>query len=109
MTIYSHGAPDDHRSVHTFPTRRSSDLSRSRDRPPRHCPKVHWPKRRGAPRHRSQCATPANGLSDNVDRKSTRLNSSHVKISYAVFCLKKKKYFYMLLINPCALSSTFDS
>src|SRR5690606_41475284 len=26
------------------------------------------------------------------DRKSTRLNSSHVKISYAVFCLKKKKY-----------------
>src|SRR5690606_5335420 len=26
----------------------------------------------------------------NLDRKSTRLNSSHVKISYAVFCLKKK-------------------
>src|SRR5207302_10998593 len=26
------------------------------------------------------------------DRKSTRLNSSHVKISYAVFCLKKKKW-----------------
>src|SRR5690606_41938620 len=26
-----------------------------------------------------------------VDRKSTRLNSSHVKISYAVFCLKQKK------------------
>src|SRR5690606_39325636 len=33
------------------------------------------------------------GRSGNVkqDRKSTRLNSSHVKISYAVFCLKKKK------------------
>src|SRR5436309_15712471 len=28
---------------------------------------------------------------DAKDRKSTRLNSSHVKISYAVFCLKKKK------------------
>src|SRR5690606_41654166 len=28
---------------------------------------------------------------DGLDRKSTRLNSSHVKISYAVFCLKKKK------------------
>src|SRR6266511_5558977 len=28
---------------------------------------------------------------DLEDRKSTRLNSSHVKISYAVFCLKKKK------------------
>src|SRR5207249_7402795 len=27
----------------------------------------------------------------NIDRKSTRLNSSHVSISYAVFCLKKKK------------------
>src|SRR5690606_41942616 len=29
-------------------------------------------------------------LADRSDRKSTRLNSSHVKISYAVFCLKKK-------------------
>src|SRR5690606_33143660 len=28
---------------------------------------------------------------ENLDRKSTRLNSSHVKISYAVLCLKKKK------------------
>src|SRR3712207_6952373 len=28
---------------------------------------------------------------DDVDRKSTRLNSSHANISYAVFCLKKKK------------------
>src|SRR5437870_13348711 len=30
-------------------------------------------------------------LRDDEDRKSTRLNSSHVAISYAVFCLKKKK------------------
>src|SRR5690349_23709463 len=29
-----------------------------------------------------------------LDRKSTRLNSSHVEISYAVFCLKKKKQKY---------------
>src|SRR5690606_41988539 len=29
-------------------------------------------------------------LGEFIDRKSTRLNSSHVKISYAVFCLKKK-------------------
>src|SRR5690554_7107454 len=28
---------------------------------------------------------------ESIDRKSTRLNSSHVRISYAVFCLKKKK------------------
>src|SRR5690606_42071929 len=33
----------------------------------------------------------ARHLADQGDRKSTRLNSSHVKISYAVFCLKKKK------------------
>src|SRR3712207_7158521 len=30
-------------------------------------------------------------ITDMVDRKSTRLNSSHANISYAVFCLKKKK------------------
>src|SRR5690606_41753767 len=34
---------------------------------------------------------PCTDRSDRRDRKSTRLNSSHVKISYAVFCLKKKK------------------
>src|SRR3712207_7149888 len=32
-----------------------------------------------------------NGLRMGLDRKSTRLNSSHANISYAVFCLKKKK------------------
>src|SRR5688572_31563015 len=34
---------------------------------------------------------PPLGLSRHQDRKSTRLNSSHSQISYAVFCLKKKK------------------
>src|SRR5699024_12591304 len=34
---------------------------------------------------------PGNGRLCSSDRKSTRLNSSHVSISYAVFCLKKKK------------------
>src|SRR5690625_6734136 len=33
---------------------------------------------------------------DNTDRKSTRLNSSHVAISYAVFCLKKKKEILLI-------------
>src|SRR5256885_13085413 len=37
---------------------------------------------------RSSCATPASAPTR--DRKSTRLNSSHLVISYAVFCLKKK-------------------
>src|SRR5690606_41630258 len=38
----------------------------------------------GSSNHRSRYAR------STTDRKSTRLNSSHVKISYAVFCLKKK-------------------
>src|SRR2546430_9736807 len=33
-----------------------------------------------------------------LDRKSTRLNSSHSQISYAVFCLKKKKYFTTIML-----------
>src|SRR5438874_13811462 len=37
---------------------------------------------------------------DDRDRKSTRLNSSHVEISYAVFCLKKKKGHYVLFALP---------
>src|SRR3712207_6755176 len=37
-------------------------------------------------------ATEQLGVARNVDRKSTRLNSSHANISYAVFCLKKKSY-----------------
>src|SRR3712207_8484365 len=36
-------------------------------------------------------AKPAEGTAPKPDRKSTRLNSSHANISYAVFCLKKKK------------------
>src|SRR3712207_7747471 len=38
-------------------------------------------------------------LDEGADRKSTRLNSSHANISYAVFCLKKKKHIqkYLLL------------
>src|SRR5256885_13086590 len=39
------------------------------------------------------CVEPG-GLSVSRDRKSTRLNSSHLVISYAVFCLKKKKQYF---------------
>src|SRR6266699_6547553 len=39
----------------------------------------------------SPCARAGAGCGMRSDRKSTRLNSSHVRISYAVFCLKKKK------------------
>src|SRR5690606_30155241 len=49
------------------------------------CPRRR--RRRPRPRCRRWSAGPGAG-----DRKSTRLNSSHVKISYAVFCLKKKNF-----------------
>src|ERR1035441_10958636 len=45
---------------------------------------------------RTQCSLPPDRLGwqavRSPDRKSTRLNSSHLGISYAVFCLKKKNY-----------------
>src|SRR6266496_3012434 len=47
------------------------------------------PRRSG--RCRSSPAPRVSGAARRRDRKSTRLNSSHVEISYAVFCLKKKK------------------
>src|SRR3712207_7393919 len=46
------------------------------------------------------------------DRKSTRLNSSHANISYAVFCLKKKNIIYLLLsknIYHITLSFCYNS
>src|SRR5256885_11909851 len=39
------------------------------------------------------------------DRKSTRLNSSHLVISYAVFCLKKKKYIFRLLAADATIGN----
>src|SRR5260221_7302404 len=46
----------------------------------------------------SQIAIPFDNVDDElVDRKSTRLNSSHTVISYAVFCLKKKTISYAIL------------
>src|SRR2546430_11975510 len=45
-------------------------------------------------RRRGRCARPDGGRQG--DRKSTRLNSSHSQISYAVFCLKKKKNYTMM-------------
>src|SRR3712207_6873298 len=44
-----------------------------------------------APMSSRRVARPGDDISRRGDRKSTRLNSSHANISYAVFCLKKKK------------------
>src|SRR5437868_12111605 len=72
----------DHPDLHSFPTRRSSDL---RPRRHRHGPHRPLPLVRRGDHVLAAARDPARG-----DRKSTRLNSSHVSISYAVFCLKKK-------------------
>src|SRR5690606_39334648 len=97
--VQSFGLPDaDHRVLPSFPTRRSSDLTASTSPPstrrvPR-CPGSAT--RRSSPRstpawsHGEGAQASSAALVRDVDRKSTRLNSSHVKISYAVFCLKKK-------------------
>src|SRR3712207_7155737 len=45
---------------------------------------------RAAPRYRQRRGTARDHRGCGPDRKSTRLNSSHANISYAVFCLKKK-------------------
>src|SRR2546430_8752732 len=50
--------------------------------------------RAGAARRRALVRGPGREVRDSQDRKSTRLNSSHSQISYAVFCLKKKKELY---------------
>src|SRR5437762_11297753 len=73
----------DHRDLHSFPTRRSSDLPPLPSSPP---------GSRSAP---PAARRPARGPFRR-DRKSTRLNSSHRCISYAVFCLKKKNLTTLL-------------
>src|SRR5690606_41914403 len=97
-----------HRDLPSFPPRRSSDLGAS-------APALRAPFSQGGPCIADEgfvtlvaAGRPPEGLGKHAqedpgghrrppvrcsarrDRKSTRLNSSHVKISYAVFCLKKK-------------------
>src|SRR5256885_7762715 len=50
----------------------------------------------------TRCASVSSGK-HSADRKSTRLNSSHLVISYAVFCLKKKKDLHQHCRNPLQL------
>src|SRR5690606_41301397 len=92
-----------HRYLHSFPTRRSSDLA--------HTP-ASFAQLNITPEENDiqnilkiinshfkidfsgyKISTVGRRIARRIqiDRKSTRLNSSHVKISYAVFCLKKKK------------------
>src|SRR3989442_12010524 len=52
-------------------------------------------------RNRNALANSSGGGQATGDRKSTRLNSSHVRISYAVFCLKKKNLSLQKLARAC--------
>src|SRR5690606_40678635 len=105
--VLSSQSPVPPRYPHSFPTRRSSDLFTGR--------KLQaiagFDRTRCGTKSSSTKASPSGGSKEStrrdsarqrlplrpesdqppIDRKSTRLNSSHVKISYAVFCLKKKK------------------
>src|SRR5207249_6014937 len=90
---------DDHRDLHSFPTRRSSDLSSLKQRMREHSLHNFNCGFQFFQRTSKNAAVRACKTDDDValrvernggDRKSTRLNSSHVSISYAVFCLKKK-------------------
>src|SRR5687768_18215781 len=87
-----------HPFVHSFPTRRSSDLKFTAQRPGVYefdtfgsdFDTVLYTQEGG-------CDGPESACNDDTpeDRKSTRLNSSHGYISYAVFCLKKKNTDYL--------------
>src|SRR5438128_8828890 len=106
LQSYSFCGYSPHRDLHSFPTRRSSDLGeehvlqhvdaeevdreylergyeRGEERRDSEEEDARAPRRPAPPLHPPHAAR--------VDRKSTRLNSSHGSISYAVFCLKKKK------------------
>src|SRR5690606_39603524 len=87
-------------------------LFRSEVQPARRVTSGHGPP------HTKEAPAPTSGSSTSTttqpaeDRKSTRLNSSHVKISYAVFCLKKKKkhrIFRRITPYSCDLSLLADS
>src|SRR5690349_22554991 len=101
-----YGAPP---NLHSFPTRRSSDLlKKAAEAIERHLDRAEaqpFAAAENAGAARDGLGLARHGKADRAaeiqpigtlverdqqDRKSTRLNSSHVEISYAVFCLKKK-------------------
>src|SRR5699024_12597632 len=103
ITLYAH---DEHLKLHSFPTRRSSDLNQMDNA--KNLLSSIWGNIKSligdrASQILSDIKTKFTDIKTSIqnriteaknqltrDRKSTRLNSSHVSISYAVFCLKKK-------------------
>src|SRR5688500_19863053 len=101
--VHGHG---DRRYLHSFPTRRSSDLQQNRLAVLRldwRAEQERGPQRRlddAADRTHEQIAGGIGGGQMQRDRKSTRLNSSHLVSSYAVFCLRQK----MIEVNTGAVA-----
>src|SRR5205814_9738561 len=106
VSLFVFEASHRHRDLHSFPTRRSSDLvderargrgvgealtrealRRARERGARTVDLTSRAQREAANRMYERIGFQRR---ETQDRKSTRLNSSHLGISYAVFCLKKK-------------------
>src|SRR5690606_41819177 len=95
-SVFFYSRYGDHLDLHSFPTRRSSDLREAKLKALQlTLDKLDKTYGKGTVMKLGDSAVeeveaiPSGSL--RLDRKSTRLNSSHVKISYAVFCLKKKK------------------
>src|SRR5438876_7362583 len=97
------------RDLHSFPTRRSSDLrSSSAVADDDHIAARLQAVEGGTDlldSHRQEREVAIRGFGD---RKSTRLNSSHPSISYAVFCLKKKKKHSLSRHAPFGLPCPFS-
>src|SRR5207249_10045111 len=104
LHLFSFYAYSDLRDLHSFPTRRSSDLVVRRVGSETTDAVVNVRFIAATNTNPEQAVQSALLREDlyyrlrevpihvpSLDRKSTRLNSSHVSISYAVFCLKKKK------------------
>src|SRR5439155_5288868 len=91
--IFFFYSSDHLQDLHSFPTRRSSDLQLA--------------KAYEASENWLSAAQQLQKLIEMApqDRKSTRLNSSHVAISYAVFCLKKKKTMVTKGVKRCNVIS----
>src|SRR5204863_9979189 len=94
LSVFLFHCSSHHRDLHSFPTRRSSDLTYKRG-------PIEMARGEGVyliDTEGNRYLDFVSGIAEvevpvslGIDRKSTRLNSSHVEISYAVFCLKKKK------------------
>src|SRR2546427_5726898 len=81
-------SPDDRRSE--LPVRRQSPECDRLQKPPGDSADLPPPREFWRADERNLFRLPRSRGAEKIDRKSTRLNSSHSQISYAVFCLKKK-------------------